>query len=88
MPNVNTPSGVSLAIHDAIKARLNDPDSYKYIGVDPPTAAFYEKRHCWILAVNFRAKNAFGGYVQNEAIVYVAVTSGGQETVLYVYVGH
>jgi hypothetical protein len=33
MPNTDTPWGVSLAVHDATKEKLNDPDSYKYIGV-------------------------------------------------------
>jgi hypothetical protein len=38
MPNLNTAWGVSPIIHEAIKAKLNDPDSYKYIGVYPPKA--------------------------------------------------
>jgi hypothetical protein len=82
MPNVNTAWGVSPTIHDAIKAKLNDPDSYKYIGVYPPKATYFQNRNCWMLGVKFRSKNAFGGYVASEAVVWVVVGTGGQETVL------
>jgi hypothetical protein len=74
MPNTDTPWGVSLAVHDAIKEKLNDPDSYKYIGVYKLRSNTYDGKSCWLERVKFRAKNAFGGYVVSIASVWIVVS--------------
>jgi hypothetical protein len=40
-PDTDTLWGVSLYVHDAIKSVLNDPDSYRYIGVSGPLQTVY-----------------------------------------------
>jgi hypothetical protein len=82
MPDVDTPWGVSLTVHNAIKAKLNDPDSYEYIAVYRPTATYFHNQYCWVVVVRFRSKNGFGGYVVSKAVVWEVVDTGGQETVL------
>jgi hypothetical protein len=74
--------GVSLAVHEAIKEKLNDPDSYKFVAVYEPKISDYEGKPCWIEVVDFRAKNGFGGYIKSKAVVFLVVGAGGQETVL------
>jgi hypothetical protein len=84
MPNTDTPWGVSLAVHDAIKDKLNDPDSYKYIGVYKLRSNTYDGKSCWLERVKFRAKNAFGGYVVSIASVWIVVSPANRETILNV----
>jgi hypothetical protein len=75
--------GVSLFVHDAIKAILNDPDSYKYISVSGPWRDSHDGKSCWLEKVHFRARNGLGGYVVDTASVWIAHNSNsGEETVL------
>ena len=68
---------VEWAVTQAIKANLNDPGSYERDGV---RAYSVKKRHDGSeyysqLMVDFRAKNAFGGRVLNQA--YLSMAEGG-----------
>jgi hypothetical protein len=65
--------GVSLAVHAAIKEKLNDPDCYKFIEVYEPKVSDWEKKPCWIEVVKFRAKNGFGGYMIRKAVIALTV---------------
>jgi hypothetical protein len=83
-PDVGGLWGVSLWVHDAIKAKLRDPDSYKFISVRGPWPNTFNGQDCWFLKVLFRAKNEFGGYMEGLAEVSVVVDDpkSGHETVL------
>jgi hypothetical protein len=82
MPTVDGFWGVSPFVHTAIKNRLRDPDSYKYIGADPPQVSTYTGKPCWLELVKFRSKDRFGSYVTTTAGVFLAVEPGGGENVL------
>jgi hypothetical protein len=82
MPTVDGFWGVSPFVHTAIKNRLRDPDSYKYIGADPPQISTYTGKPCWLELVKFRSKDRFGSYVITTAGVFLVVEPGGGENVL------
>ena len=63
--------GVSLEVHEAIKAKLRDPESYKYESVSAPVWTTFGKQPCWKIEVRFRARNSFGGYSEGSANVWV-----------------
>jgi hypothetical protein len=56
-PDVGGLWGVSLWVHDAIKAKLSDPDSYKFIEVMGPWPTSFNGQDCRLEKVHFRAKN-------------------------------
>ena len=70
-PATTSAFGVSGSVHNAIKAVLNDPDSYKYIGVSGPWTATHSGVNCWLEKVQFRARNAFNALVTETASVWV-----------------
>jgi hypothetical protein len=81
-PTASAWTGVpgSWRTEEAVKQLLNDPDSYKLIQAVACTPTKYRGQPCWRVKILFRAKNAFGGYVQSVAYVYE--TSGEPVTVL------
>jgi hypothetical protein len=85
-PDVGGLWGVSLTVHNAIKEKLNDPDSYKFVETYEPKLSDFGGKPCWLEMVKFRSKNGFGGIVTGTAGVFLVVGSGGQETVLYVLI--
>ena len=82
MPRVDGFWGVSPFVHTAIKNRLRAPDSYKYVGANPPQISTYAGKPCWLELVKFRSKDRFGSYVVSTAGVFLVVEPGGGETVL------
>ena len=83
-PDVGGLWGVSLCVHDAIKAKLRDPDSYKFIEVMGLSPSSFNGQDCWLEKVHFRSKNGFGGYTEGVAEVSVVVDDpkSGHESVL------
>jgi hypothetical protein len=88
-PEIGGVWGVSLEVHDAIKAVLRDPDSYKFEGVSGPWVTTYQGKRCWLEKVQFRARNGFGGYDTDTASVWVVVIghTGSREQILGVQLG-
>jgi hypothetical protein len=82
MPRVDGFWGVSPYVHTAIKNRLLNPDSYQYIGANPPKISAYAGKPCWLELVKFRSKDRFGSYAITTAGVFVVVEPGGGETIL------
>lgn len=74
-PNFNTP-WADLPLSRAIKAQLNDPDSYKFIDTTDPVADHVNGAACWTVVVHFLAKNLFNATTRNYA--YVSVVSNGK----------
>ena len=65
-------SSLELDILDAVSVKLNDPGSYsplRYMGMTTKERPDTDERYFDSVAVNFTAKNAFGGTVQGQALV-------------------
>jgi len=80
---------VSLDIHDAIKKQLADPDAYKFLAAHGPFESQYNGQDCWLIRVEFTAKNSFNPRVEGIADVYLQTqyrTDGeqGREKILAV----
>ena len=60
---MNGPNSVSRLVRQGVIDKLNDPDSFEYVGGSKLGDREYE--------IVFRAKNAFGGLVVNSAVVKV-----------------
>ena len=71
--------GVSLEVHNAIKAKLRDPESYKYESCSDPVWTTFGQQPCWKIKVRFRARNGFGGYSEGSASVWVFKWSDSAE---------
>ena len=57
--------GLTWAMEDLVKERLNDPDSFQYEnGIILPDS---NDRSRYLYRMNFRAKNGFGAYIRMEA---------------------
>jgi hypothetical protein len=82
MPTVDGFWGVSPFVHTAIKNRLHNPESYQYLGANPPKISAYAGKPCWLELVKFRSKDRFGSYAIATAGVFVVVEPGGGEAVL------
>jgi hypothetical protein len=70
-PQITSLFGVSDIVHDAIKALLKDPGSYKYLDVAGPWIATRGGKKCWLEKVHFSARNGFNGVVTGTASVWV-----------------
>ena len=56
-------------VESYIKARLNDPDSYKHVSTTVPVADM--ERGGWYVRTSYRSKNGFGALVLGAADVWV-----------------
>jgi hypothetical protein len=71
--------GVSLEVHNAIKAKLRDPELYKYESCSDPVWTTFGQQPCWKIEVRFGARNGFGGYSEGSASVWVFKWSDSAE---------
>jgi hypothetical protein len=65
---------------DAVKQILNDPDSFRFDGARSPALTTHNGQSCWRVTIQFRAKNAFAGYIRGVADV--DITGGETVTIL------
>ncbi len=54
-----------------LKTDLKDPDSFQVAEATPALEGDYEGQPCWMIAVRYRAKNSFGGYVVRTGVGYM-----------------
>lgn len=59
-------NGANRPVQDAIKAKMNDPDSYEHVSTN-----YVDKGKFIAVMTKFRGKNAFGGLVLNTAVAKV-----------------
>jgi hypothetical protein len=62
-----------LPLSRAIKAQLNDPDSYKFIDATEPVRNHVNGTACWTVVVHFLAKNLFNATTRHYAYVSVNI---------------
>jgi hypothetical protein len=70
-PSTSGWNGVAESVDYCLQHTLNDPDSLKYGNVSGLAKTVYNNKDCYVQAIDYRAKNGFGGYVRKSALFYI-----------------